>query len=217
MSDTVKLVNSQKRRRDADKDVDLCIFCKKVKHSLQLCSSENGIKNVKSASELIGDDVLKSIKDENSVKYHMACYRPYILKGKRVEEKQEKDAEESSSEEEDNTAQRECQKSRPGPSGHLKKCIVCNQLKVKGDSKLYRICEKFRAEQLLIASRFYLDAVFERIATLEDVNSVFAADIHCHKNCIRKYILNYQRDIKKDKVEETAGSEDLKASFTTFV
>lgn len=174
MSDTVKLVNPQKRRRDDGKDINLCILCKKVKRSLQLCSSENGIKNIKSASELIGDDVLKSIEDEKSIKYHIACYRPYILKGKRAEEKQEKDAEESSSEEEGNTGtQQQRQKSRSGPSGQLKKCIVCNQLKVKGDSKLYRICEKFRAEQLQKASRFYVDAVFQRVATLEDVNSVF--------------------------------------------
>lgn len=45
---------------------------------------------------------------------------------------------------------------------------------------------------------------------MEDVNSVFAVDVHCHKNCIRKYILNYQRDIEKDVYEKTAGFEILK-------
>lgn len=218
MSDTVNLVNPRKRHRDSDKDINLCFFCKKVKRPLQLCSSEKGIKNIKSASQHIGDDVFKNIEDENSIKYHITCYRPYILKGKRAKEKQEKGDEESSSEEEDNIAQhqRQRQKSTAGPSGQLKKCVVCNQLKVKGDSKLYRICEKFRAEQLLKASRFYLDAVFQRTGTLEDVNSVFAADVHSHKNCIRKYILNYQRDIKKDVDEDTAGFENLQESFTEF-
>lgn len=218
MSDTVKLANSRKRCRDDSKDINLCIFCKKVKSSLQLCSSENGIKNIKSASEVIGDDVLKSIKDEKNIKYHMVCYRPYILKGKRAEKKQEEDAEETSSEEEGNTGtQQQRQKSRLRLSEQIKKCTVCNKFKIKGDPKLYRVCEKFRAEQLLKASRFYLDSVFQRIGTLEDINSVFAADIHCHKNCIRKYILNYQRDIEKDAAEEIASSEGLTESFTTFL
>jgi len=184
MSDTVNLVNHRKRRRDVDDDIDLCIFCKKVKRPLKLSSSEKGIKNIKSATEVIKDDVLKGIKDENSIKYHLACYRPYILKGKRFKERQEKYVEDSRSEE-DNTAQRQRRKSILEHSGRLKKCIVCNKSKVQGDSKLYCICEQFRAEQLLKASRFYLDAVFQRTALLEDVNSVFAAGIHCHKKCIK--------------------------------
>lgn len=42
---------------------------------------------------------------------------------------------------------------------------------------------------------------------------MFLLQIHCYENCMRKYILNYQRDIEKDAAKKTAGSEGLRESF----
>ncbi|KAJ8892057.1 hypothetical protein PR048_004628 [Dryococelus australis] len=134
-----------------------------MKQKLKFHTSENGIKNIQSAYEKIGDRLLQSVEDQGSIKYHVVCYRPYVLMGKRSEDKRENYEEISSTEDNDTSNQQLCQRSS----------TTC---------------------------------------TLEHVYSVFVADIPCHKNCIRKYILNHERDIKTNVADENAESNDVKES-----
>ena len=50
-------------------------------------------------------------------------------------------------------------------------CIICNQGKFKNDSKLFRLCEKSRAETFLKAISFNLDDVYTRCSTYDSVNN----------------------------------------------
>lgn len=79
----LKLVNVRMRIMKDGKYVDLYIFFQKEKHGEKPYSSANSIQNIKPASNIISDAILKSIDDENSKKYYMICYRLYIMKGKR--------------------------------------------------------------------------------------------------------------------------------------
>ena len=56
-------------------------------------------------------------------------------------------------------------------------CLICNQTKSKGDKRLYWISEVDHALLLLEATHFNLDRVFDKTSTLQDVCSVFTADI----------------------------------------
>ena len=46
---------------------------------------------------------------------------------------------------------------------------------------------------------YFQDDTYSRTCDLQSVDSVFGADIYCHKNCIRSYILNYDREFNKKK------------------
>ena len=74
-----------------------------------------------------------------------------------------------------------------------RKCTVCANVKLKGDRQKFRICEDVRAEKLLKAVVFFQDEVYYRTSDLQNVHSVFGSDIYCHKNCIRNYLIRYDR------------------------
>lgn len=80
-SGTIKRVNVGKIMEEA-KELNLWILCLGEKWSKTLRFCANGMQNIKSASNIIGDAIFQSTDDENNVKYHMFCYRTYILKGK---------------------------------------------------------------------------------------------------------------------------------------
>ena len=88
-----------------------------------------------------------------------------------------------------------------------KKCTVCGNVKHKGDRRKFRICEDERAGKFLKAVVFLQDAVYYRTSDLQDVYSVFGADIYCHKNCIRNYLVKYDRAIL---VHDTQSFQSLK-------
>lgn len=73
-------------------------------------------------------------------------------------------------------------------------CIICNHSSKGHVTNLNCICEAQHAASFLAATQFNLDAVFDRISTLQDVNSVFAAEIMSHKRYIILYILQYRQD-----------------------
>lgn len=70
----VPLINSPKKQKDFDK----CIFCQIHFKKVTLTFTENGRKNVTETSELLKHDMTDN---QQSVVYHLKCYRPYILKG----------------------------------------------------------------------------------------------------------------------------------------
>lgn len=56
---------------EVGKDVDLRYICQNEKRGGKLCSKTNVTKNIKHASNVIGEDIPQSVDDENSVKSHM--------------------------------------------------------------------------------------------------------------------------------------------------
>ena len=60
-----------------------------------------------------------------------------------------------------------------------------------------RIDHDERAEKYLKATVFFQDEVYVRTCNLQDVYSLFGADLYCHKNCIKLYLIKYDRALEK--------------------
>ena len=67
----------------------------------------------------------------------------------------------------------------------------------KGDGNLHRICEEKRAELFLCAIKLNLDEVYTRCSTCKTLEHIFAADIVSQKNCMERYLLQYQRNAEE--------------------
>ena len=57
----------------------------------------------------------------------------------------------------------------------------------------YLICVKSRAESLLEVASALQEDVFARVCDLQSANAVLAANLCCHKICIRIYIMKGER------------------------
>ena len=90
-----------------------------------------------------------------------------------------------------------CQKIDTTLPAQDKSCIICNNLKRKGDNKRVRICENRRAKLFLSATKFFKDTVYGRCSLLGNIGDVFAADILYHKNCMSSYILKFDREVEQ--------------------
>ena len=55
------------------------------------------------------------------------------------------------------------------------------------------------AEKFLKATIHFQDEVYQRTCDLQDVYRIFGADLHCDKNCIKNYLIKYDRAIEKIK------------------
>lgn len=69
---------------------------------------------------------------------------------------------------------------------------------MKGNAVKYRICEKKSATNFLEATRYFKDSVFSRTSLLKTVEDVFGQDIYVHKDCLRQYIIKYERAVAND-------------------
>ena len=69
-----------------------------------------------------------------------------------------------------------------------KPCIICNQLKSRGDTKILRISEPRRASLFLSGIKFNKNGVFTRCILLGSPGDIFAADIMYYKNCLSNYL-----------------------------
>jgi len=87
-------------------------------------------------------------------------------------------------------------------------CTVCGNVKQKGDRQKFRICEDVRAEKLLKAAVLFRDEVYYRTSDLQDVHSVFESDLYCHKNCIRSYLIRYDRAKSKCDVPSNSTAQN---------
>ena len=79
-----------------------------------------------------------------------------------------------------------------------RKCVICDRTRESsGDRnrKLYRISESDRAMLFLDALNFFKDEVMTRCAFVGSAGDVFAADIFYHGNCMRQYLLKYERQV----------------------
>ena len=188
--EAVELVRSPpKKKRKESEEACICILCKS-KGRENLYGTDSGRQQVRKASAMLKDGVV--VETETPFFYHMTCYRPYILKSKRITKPlNQTPAQENSKDTENVQARKRTQrlsKSELLPSV----CIICNQSKRKSETKLFRICEPGRAQEFLDATRFFLDEVFERTSTLNDISSVFASDIMYHNNCMKPYINKFK-------------------------
>ena len=102
------------------------------------------------------------------------------------------------------------------PDPKEKPCIVCNQIKCKGDTKRYRISEDNRAKGLLRAATFNKDSVHTRIIFLKTIGDVFAEDVMYHTNCLINYVTQFQRNVEDlmandfENIDRTSQKEFLK-------
>lgn len=96
------------------------------------------------------------------------------------------------------STQQQRQKCRYRTSGKLKKKqFTTNQSWNETVAYLCEVRSRATTESLAV---FSLMQFF-----LEYVNTIFASDAHCHKSWVRKYILNYEREVEKDGDEKTVG------------
>ena len=72
------------------------------------------------------------------------------------------------------------------------KCVHCDKVKFKGESDKFRVSEKLRAEQFLKAIRYFKDDRSVRLADIDNVESLLAADIYSHKECMNSYLKKYE-------------------------
>ena len=185
-------------------DLQKCIICQKVKDNKgnnKLTSTIKGRENIICSSRILNDRLTNDLTSDEllEIKYHVnTCYTRYI----RMKERAENRAPEIVSEETqyDNEIE-DCEvraKRRKTVENKEQKnlCIICDQVKCKGDKKLMRICETKRAKLFIRAVKFNKDNVYSRCSIYETPGDIFAADIIYHRNCMSQYILTFQRDIE---------------------
>ena len=162
------------------KEVNKCVICQKNKDNkgnAKLTSTEKGKEGVINCSCYLKDDLLEGIPNRNyeELKYHVnTCYPRYVRSRERFEKKT-------------GIAQIEDLNDEPGPSTSLtenrpkrrkvsdvnftlpseKPCIICSQMKSRGDTKILRISEARRAGLFPSAIKFNKDEAFTRVYCLE--------------------------------------------------
>ena len=62
--------------------------------------------------------------------------------------------------------------------------VICSKARHKTEYMKYRISEKGRAEMFLMTTLVLLYDVCTRTSDLQNISSVFEADLYCHKECI---------------------------------
>ena len=77
-----------------------------------------------------------------------------------------------------------------------KPCIISNQLKSRGDTKILRISEARRASLFLSAIKFNKDEVFTRCILFGSPGDIFAADIMYHKNCLSNCLRKFESEVE---------------------
>ena len=137
--------------------------------------------------------------DHSQIQYHLSCYKKYKLQAeRRPSESSDGYDDDTKLEEEDKLVEGGVSRSKRRKSEDIGTlCIICNQKKVKGETKLYRICDNKRAKTFISAYRFNQDDVFSRCSIYTTAGDVFAADLVSHGTCMNKYLLKYQRDINE--------------------
>lgn len=190
----------------------LCIICQKPNKNYVPTSKDNGCERIRWAAHERKDVVferLNSVPEEKQFIYHMTneCYRNYTMKEKveRAAKKLKNEEDETlkkqiSGEASSNVGARATRskiKARGGPSvldrDKTISCVICGSIWNAKISKKFRICEQDRGVNFLKITRFFKDEVFTRTADLKNLESLFAADIYYHKNCMRSYEKKYER------------------------
>ena len=185
--------------------MELCIICQREKDSKgvkKLTSTEDGRNIVIKTSEKLQDGLVAGIEpnDRINIQYHLkSCYSTYRKKGERCEEPQKRKAEEKSELLPAVSPVIRAKRSKPVVAADPKDkpCIICNQRKNHGETKRSRVETAEKADCLLKAVNFNKDEVHTRMIFFKEIGDVFAGDVLYHKNCLNKYLNQFERNIEK--------------------
>lgn len=187
----------------------LCIICEVDDSKRKTYGTSNGKTKLREASKTCDDGNMLELLGREEVVYHLDCYKRYCLKAQRLK-KNDSSVKGRVSEERDKPEHLEKRHSaRQQREGEW--CIICGNKKYKGDLRLLRICEKVRAERFLLATRYFQDEVFSRTSTLDNVMSVFAADVLYHSACMSNYLMRYSRSTEN--CESFINDTTIKSEF----
>ena len=223
-SSSVQLV--QNPNQFSRKNLELCIICQRTKDkngSKKLTSAEKGRETVIKTSEKLDDGKIAGIEpcDLVNIQYHVdTCYGAYKKKGERCAEKQKRKVDGDEPDISPNTSPaNRTKRSKPSePTTDLqeKPCIICGHVKFQGVKKKSRVEEAERADCLMKAARFNKDDVYTRMIFMKEIGDVFASDVMYHQNCIRNYLLKFERAIEKILSQDfgnTNGTNIIKETF----
>ena len=189
----------------SDFDVRKCIICQKDTN-ISLSSTAIGRKRIIEASKIRYDIVSKRLKctTDDKFYYHVSneCYKYYthskslqMLENKRSRIPPPAADPEPSSSHPSPAKRRSMAIKRNPPTPKCDRfshketiCVICGIKKKGGKVEKFRISETGRADRFLKVTTTLQDKVYERTCDLMDINSVFGADLYCHKNCIRSYL-----------------------------
>ena len=156
--------------------------------------------------------------DLESFVYHVSnkCYKAYTHKkalDKLTSQQLDRSLDELKSQDNNNKPRHSRSNIRPRATPlkydtTAKECIVCGQCKNKGEKRKFRFSESERARKFLKAAVYNQDEVYVKTCDLQDIHSIFGADLFYHSNCKRLYIKNYEDDIKKIKMKQTKSWSD---------
>ena len=172
-------------------------------------ATENGRKKLIEAAEQVKDKQLLKLpvlnQHENAFKYRYhvkSCYAVpvLVLKAKRNKDSvtdqfvEQGEAVTQNSEPDEGTPTRAKRRKRGECNT---KCIICNCTGKyhQGDDVLYRIpvSSLNRARSFMNAYKLNYDEVFTRCSIYNTEGDIFAADIRYHKQCLGRYIKQYER------------------------
>ena len=220
-----------KRRRIESTQVklDRCIICQS--HTQQsTTSTPDGRNRIKEAAEIRRDEVYERliVLESEYFIYHVSnnCYKKYTHKTSLEKLKQGRlktnidDNDIGSTNISPRQSRSQCTPREPVTSQDTKAtkktCVICCQLKYKGDYEKYRISENPRAQKFLSAACHLQDDVYTRTCDLQDEHALFGADLYYHTNCMRKYIKRFEDDTKqKDNAQKP--NTDRHLLFEQFV
>lgn len=212
-------------------DPEKCIICQTADPLLKTTSTLNGREKIIKAADIRGDIVLERLKqiDHAKIVYHVsnACYKRYTHPNTlaTIEESVPTVADPNEQEQSTCGSSGECRPRRSQSSVprdpacqpkdvnmFTKKCVICGTARRNNTYEKFRISERPRAEAFLKAAAVLQDEVFTRVCDLQNAESVFAADLYCHKQCIRNYLrkaenLTPQRPPKRAKYDTRDSSQ----------
>lgn len=206
----------RKRRRTASPipsqstDPERCIICQRDEPNLNTSGTENGRLAVIHAAGIRGDCVLERLNHVDQAKfvYHVNndCYKRYTHKRnlERLQLAATSDAGAQQSTSSSGQMRRRSSTAARDPASRAenvdifsKPCFICGHAKHNNVYKKWRISEEGRAKSFLRAALSLQDEVYTRTSDLQDADAVFGADLYCHNDCIRKYILKGERQSSK--------------------
>ena len=185
-------------------DFTKCIIChKNNKTEKKLASTPKGRQKIIDASEQFGDSFMSNFSpvELNEIKYHVnSCYALYIKRADRLPLPSEEDFQDKDGISIDVISPRTRSQSgastTPQASDEIP-CIICNIVKKKGVTTRYRIGQKSCAWHFLAAINFNKDDVYRRCIFCTTPGDIFATDIFYHDNCLKGYLAQFDRDLKK--------------------
>ena len=206
-------------RPDATDEVDLerCIVCQDEEPG-KLTTTINGRKRIKDAAAIRNDVVTKRLRlihDDFDFMYHMTnnCYKRYTMQKtlNKIAESSgiSKQGHEDSPLYKYRRLSTHRSKLNPKCNPINMTCVICGNIKHSGRKRKFRISEADSATKFLQATVCLQDEVYLRTCDLQDINSVFGADLYYHEHCMKQYIRLYDKKVKDESCESSTNDKQL--------